>query len=242
MSAIVELTEAQRSVSTQALTWPEQAAAIRVVDEQTYTMAGTMLRGVKGLMKEADNVFDPAVKKAHEAHKAIVAAKNAVVAPLREAETILKRGLADYTAEQERRRLEEERRLQLEADRKAAEERKRLEDERKAELAKAALEGAAKLNAVAAQPAPPPPLAPVVRLTPQTPKVSGVSTRTIWRAEVVDFAALVRYVADHAAEDPNVLSFLTVNLTPLTGIARGSEGKAAIPGVTFRAETVVASR
>jgi len=238
----IELTDAQRAISTQARTWPEQARALKIADDQTYTLAGTMLRGIKALTKEADDVFDPAVKKAHEAHKAILNAKNSVVEPLREAEKILKRGMGDYHAEQERKRLAEETRLREIAERQAAEERKRIEEERKAAIAAAALEGAAKLNAVAQQTPPPPPPAANVIVASFTPKVSGVSTRTVWKVDVFDVPALLRHVVDNAKDHPELLSWVSVNLQPLRELARDEKGETGIPGVRFVSETVVASR
>lgn len=242
MSAVAPLDEAQQAIATTAATWPEQARALKIADEQTYTLAGTMLRGIKALTKEADDVFDPAVKKAHEAHKAVLAAKNSVVEPLREAEKILKRGMADYHAEQERKRLAEEARLREIAERQAAEERKRLEEERKAALAAAAAESAAKLNEVARQAPPPPPPAANVTVASFTPKVSGISTRTIWRVEVFDVPALLRHVVDNAKDRPELLSWVSVNLQPLRELARNERGETGVPGVRFVAETVVASR
>lgn len=242
MSAIIEWTEEQTAISAQAETWPERARSIRITTDLDYAEAGAMLQGVKGLMKEADSVFDAAVKKAHEAHKAIVAAKNGVVAPLKEAEKILKAGMADYHDERERRRLEDQRRLQAEADRLAAEERKRLEAERAREISEAAERGVVDFIEVLAKPEPVPVVAPVVEIRPGTVKLAGVSTRTIWRAEVVDFAALVRYVADRSAESPSVLSLLSADMTRLSEMARALKGTATLPGVTFKSETVVASR
>jgi len=56
-----------------------------------------------------------AEERAHEAHKEALNQKKRAAEPLLEAERILKEGIADYQAELERRRREEEDRLREEA-------------------------------------------------------------------------------------------------------------------------------
>ena len=231
MSAIV-LTEDQRAISTQAETWPERARSIQITDDFGYADAGAMLQGVKALMREADSVFDPAVKKAHEAHKAILAAKKSVTAPLEEAEKILKRGMADYHAEQERLRQAEQRRLQAIADQQA-------EAQRVAAIAAASAESA---EAVAQAIAAPAPIAAVVEIKGRAPKMAGISTRKVWKPEVFDKLALLRWVVETAPTKPYVLGWVSFDNGWLTGVPHDDAGGTAVPGLRFVSETVVASR
>jgi len=240
MDALV-LTDDQQAICAQAETWPERARSIQITSDLDYAEAGAMLKGVKALLKEAGDVFDPAIRKAHEAHKAILAAKNDVTAPLLEAEKILKRGMAGYTEERERLRLEEQRRLQIEADRLAAEERKHLEAERAREISEAADKGAAEFLEALAKPEPVQVAAPVVEIRPSVVKMAGISTRKVWKPEVTDLVALLRYIADNAAERPALLSWVTVNTGALRELAH-ADGETGVPGVRFVCETVVASR
>lgn len=232
MSAIVELTDDQRAICIAAETWPERARSIQIADDFGYADAGAMLQGVKALMREADDVFDGPVKKAHEAHKAILAAKKSVTAPLEEAERILKRGMADYHAEQERLRVQEQRRLQAIADQQA-------EAERVAAIAAASAESAHAVAAVLAAPAP---VAPVVEVKSHAPKMSGISTRKTWKPEVTDKLALLRWVVEHAEAKPYLLNWLTVESQWLMGVPRDPDGATDVPGLRFKSEVVVASR
>jgi len=68
---------------------------------------------------------------------------------------------------------------------------------------------------------------PVIVVAPALAKVSGVSTRTDWRAEVVDKLALIRYVAAH----PEWTNLLEANEPALSGLARSQRSALAIPGV-----------
>jgi len=241
MDAIVELTADQRAIVAQAETWPDRARSIQITCDLEYADAAATLVGVKALIKEAGEVFDPAIKKAHESHKAILAAKQEVTAPLLEAEKIIKRGMADYHAERERLLLEEQRRLQAEADRAAAEERKRLEAERALEISEAADKGVVEFMEALAKPEPVQVAAPVVEIRPSVVKMAGISTRKVWKPEVTDLVALLRYIADNAAERPALLSWVTVNTGALRELAH-ADGETGVPGVRFVCETVVASR
>lgn len=88
---------------------------------QQYTNAQALLQDIKSLQKAVDEYFDPAVKKAFEAHREILSAKKKQSEPLKSAENLLKSKIAEYNKELERqrriveehlRKLEEERRLQ----------------------------------------------------------------------------------------------------------------------------------
>lgn len=91
-------------------------------DEQ-FQNAANFLKTIKAIQKEIDDYFDPAIRKAHEAHKEILNAKKKQSEPLQQAERILKSKISQYHAEEERKRLEEQRRIEEEA-RKKAEERR----------------------------------------------------------------------------------------------------------------------
>jgi len=169
----IALTQEAKDVAALAMTVPERARAIEIRDNESYMRAGEMLTAVKGLLKEIDAAFDPICKRAHEAHKEALNQKRRAAEPLLEAERILKKGIADYQAELERRRREEEDRLREEA----------------------------RLAAAIAEILEEPVAAPVVHVPPAAPKLAGVSARKVWKYRVVDEALIPRQylTVDHAA-------------------------------------------
>lgn len=79
-----------------ALSIPEQAKALTILDDSTYTAAGGLLRSIKGLRAQVDDAFDPIIASAHAAHKKAIEQKRKVEAPLTEGERILKDGMGSY--------------------------------------------------------------------------------------------------------------------------------------------------
>ncbi len=92
---------------------------IEIRDDVQYQAAAEMLKQIKALQKELDAYFDPAISKAYQAHRAMLAAKKKQSEPLKSAENLLKQKIGEYARELERRRREEQERL-----RKLAEERR----------------------------------------------------------------------------------------------------------------------
>jgi hypothetical protein len=170
----------------------------------------------------------PLKQKAFEAHKAICSAEAEMLAPIAEAERVLKTGIATYTAEQ--RRIEEERRRAAEA-----EARKRAEEEQLAAAIEAEQQGATveEVAAVLAEPVVVPKVAPVPVFQP----AKGVSTQRRWSAEVISIRDLCRAIADGKASQELVLP----NMPALNKLAIALKGTMAIPGVrAVSTETAVA--
>ena len=211
----------------QVETWPDRAKALTVRDDAAYMTAGNLLLDIKGLRKQIDDTFDPIIKKAYEAHKAAVAAKRGVEAPLEEAENVIKAGMGNYNRVKEARLREEEARL-------AAERRKQEEEARLAEAV--ALESAGDAEAaeaVLAQPI----IAPVVKI-PNEARVAGISHRENWRAEVIDVLALVRFIAQR----PEFVNLVMPNMPALNSLAKAQRSALNVPGVRAVSEAVVAAR
>jgi hypothetical protein len=235
MTTLELVVDNSREIATEALTWPERARAIAVTSPETYSAAAELLKGIKALRGRIAETFDPHIRRAHEAHKALVRQKADMEAPLTEAETTVKRALGTYTQEQERIRREEERRLAEEA-------RKREEERRLAEAAaletEAAETGNAELLAEAQEMISAPVEAPVVILQSATPKVAGISYRENWKGACTDLAALVKA----AAVRPELLSLLKPNDTAINQMARAQKGRFSVPGCKAWNEPIVASR
>jgi hypothetical protein len=149
--------------------------------------------------------------------------------PLKRAEAELKSKMARWLADQERIRLEEERRLREAAERAQAE----------------ALE--AQLEAMEAAGARPEEIAvairqaemmPVVAPRLEAPESQGIARRKTYKAHVYDLGALIRWVAEHPAQE----NLLAPNQSALNAMARAQGSALRIPGVRVVVEESVAVR
>jgi len=215
-------------VETRALAWPDQANALRIVDTRTFQAAGVMLVDIRGLREEVNAEFDPTIKAANAAHKTAVGAKKRVETPLAEAEATIKRMMAVYQTECERRRAEAQRKLE--------EEMRRMEEEKRLISAEKMLD--AGLPEVADSLMEAPIVIAPVRVA-ALPKADGVSFREVWRAEVTNLADLAAY----AAANPELAVMLIgPNMTGLNQLARTRKSDMNIPGVKAVSEKTVSAR
>jgi len=224
----VLLTPEAEEVSTKALTIPEQANDVKIVDADSYVRASGLWQDIRALRAKVKDSFDPIIKKAHEAHRAALDQKAKVDAPLEMAERTVKKAMNTWDEEQERIRQAEQRRLQEEA-------RKR-EEEARLQAALEAEQAGAKEEAeeILAEPAY---VAPVV-VPKATPKVQGGPVFTTrWFASVTDIKALCRAVADGKASTEYVMGLEKDRLTgivscpALNKMATALKGTMNVPGV-----------
>lgn len=211
-------------VRTEAMAWPDRARAVVIVDDVSYVRAAELTKAIKALRGRIADTFDPHIKMAHDAHKALVRAKADAEAPLTEAEGVLKRTLVAYQEEQEVIRRAEARRLEEEARR--AEESRRL-DEAAALERMAAETGDESMRATAHEvlDAPVPTIAvPVERATP---KVAGISYRDTYAARVTSLPRLIQFVA----KNPQFSHLLTPNATAINQLARAQKEMLQIDGL-----------
>ena len=205
-----------------------QAIVIRTANDRAD--AKTFLIAVKQGQERAHKEFDTMVEKTHSAWKEALAVRASFLTPLEAAEKAVKTLITAYDQEQERIRLDEQRRLQAIADETARKERERLEKEaaklKTPELREARLEQAAAV------------IAPVVTITePEKPK--GESTRKLWRARLTNKAALIQTAADGNEIAVSCLSF---DQTAANRLATATKGAAYCPGIDWYTETSLAMR
>jgi hypothetical protein len=203
------------------------AQSFKIANTGQFIEAGERLKGIKGLMKKIDDVFDPHIKRAHDAHKALVIEKKAHQTPLQTAEALLKRAITVYQIAEEQKRRELEARAQEEA----RKQREKLEAQAAKAAEKGKTEKAEALTIAAASV-----VAPLI--APTTPKVSGISMRTTYSHKVRDMKALVDAVS--AGKVP--LMALLPNTTFLNQQARAMRDSLDYPGVDVIVETGIASR
>lgn len=187
-------------------------AEIAVIDPQSYEQAGEILRNIATVKKEIKALFAEPKKKAAEAHKAICAAENEVLAKVTARENEIRQKMSVYwQAEQKRIAAEQERK------RKEAEEMARIAAE-----AEAAGDEETAAEAVA--------IAAVTEATvTEAPKAAGVSMREVWRAKVVDPDKVPR-------------EYMIVNQSALDALAKATKGSINIPGVEFVKDIVSSVR
>lgn len=210
-----------------ALTLPEQAAELTIVDDAGYTKAGDLLTRIKTLRGEIADTFDPIIKKAHEAHKEALAQKARIETPLVKAESLIKPKIASYHAEQDRKRREEEARL-------LAEQKKVEEDARIAEAAN--LEKAGESEMAERVLDEPPMMAPVV--LPPTPKVQGITVKKVWKGRFDNLDLVIKAAAEG---DRLAKSLLLGNQSALDALARSLKENFKVPGCRAYTDSSVAA-
>lgn len=219
--AVVE-DEAKR----EALAAPKYAAGLSVTDQDTLDYAHAFLKAVKTRAEQIAASFDPQIGRAHELHKSLLAEKKKFTAPLEDAERIVKRTIAGYLAEEERKRNEiEAERARVEAIARAkaeAEYRKAQDASASGNNAKADAiidKAYAELeNATAA--------APVV---PDAPTAHGLALVENWKFQIIDKKLL-------PAE------YLIPDEIKIGRVVRALKGEANIPGVRVYSEKTVSAR
>lgn len=117
----------QEQITTEVQTVTETAKGMQVASPEQYQGAADYLKAVKAAQKKVADHFGPMKEAAHKAWKTITAQESATLAPLTEAEGVLKRNILAYQQAQEAIRQAEQRRLQAEADARARVARERAE-------------------------------------------------------------------------------------------------------------------
>lgn len=204
-------------VENKALSLVEQAGMVKISDSKSYEVAGFLWKTIGEVMKEVKETFDPIVDAAFKAHKKACEQRSKYFDPLAKAQKSVKGLMSDYDAEQERIRREEQRRLE-EIARKEEEERRLLEAIEAEEEAKAngltAQEAAQEAETIINEPV----YVPPVVLPKETPKVKGLSFRTIWKFRVVNVDAIPR-------------QYMIPDEKAIGAIVRSSQGRIRIAGV-----------
>ena len=242
------------------------ATSLVIDSNDMYEIAASELSAIKKRAKELEAKRVSLTKPLDEVKKGLMDLFRVPLEKLTSAETAIKKAMIAYTDEQERKRREEQARLdaiarqqrealEREAKEKAelaakaeaaakeeqakiaaianAETRAKLEAENaeKAEAAKAAAAEAEALQLAAAV------------VTPQvavqnTAQAAGVSARVNWKAEVLNKAELIAFIANNQ----QYANLLDVNQSALNQLARGMRDLMKIPGVKAYQEKIIASR
>jgi hypothetical protein len=206
------------------------AESYEINSMETFKAASDVLKSFKALTKEINESFDPIIKQAHKAHKEAIAQRDKHLKPVKAAEKIMKKKIADYNAILEAERKAEQARLDEEA---RVEREKRMQEALKAseaadqQAAMGDMAGAAEIQREAQEMAEK--AVEIKADKAEKEKVEGLSFREVWKAEITDSAAVPREwcIPDESA---------------IKQFAKATKGKQSIPGVRIYCDKVPITR
>lgn len=216
--------EAQLQVAGQ--TAIDFAKSLTIVNDEDNRKAADFLKEIKKRGKAIQDYWKGPKQTAQAAHKAICDREKAMLAPLAEAEKIVKGSMVKYQAAVEKARREAEE----EAKRKQQEERERL----LAEAVQAEKEGRTMDAAVGVA------MAEMVEdmespdVGVKAEKVEGIGVKKTWKAKVVSERDVPAYV--------NGMEIRKIDLSALNALARMYKGSLKIPGIEFYEESSISVR
>jgi len=228
MSAIAPIAIPETvAIQTETTDLVTRARDLHIIDVTEYQRGAEMLKAAKTIASNIAAEFSDPKQRAHEAHKSICALESKLLEPLKTAEQVIKRKLAEWTEEQERASRVEEARLRDLA-RKQDEERRMaeallLEEEGATEEAEAVLDA--------------PMIAPVIAM-PAPVKIDGISYRTIYRGEVVNAVQFLQWLIEHPDRIREVIDF---KASGLNNLAKSIGSSVEVPGLRVTSEKSVAS-
>lgn len=248
----------QEALMRQANAVYDVAAEFVIDGPETYQVAADELRDIKARISRLDEQRKSITKPLDDAKKAVMALFNPVIDRLTEAEKSVKGAILTYQDEQERKRKEEQARLEAAARaereraeaaaRAQAEEARRLLEEsqraaaaesaeirRQAEELRQQAEQAA-ANAAAAQVIAETVVAPAAVEVIDAPQ--GIGTRGSVEFEVESMLDLVKHIAEH----PELVNLLKTDDVKLRAYVRAVGTSARIPGVRVFVKRSITSR
>lgn len=94
--------ENEETIRPLVLQAPEEARGLLIADDASYSSAGGFLTKLKTMKERVHTIFDPIVKAAYAAHKAATGRRSELLAPIEEADKIVRSELGRYKAEKDR--------------------------------------------------------------------------------------------------------------------------------------------
>lgn len=217
------------------------AQAYKIDSPAMYSAAADDLKKIKAKAKELEEQRKALTQPLDAVKSGIMDLFRGATEYLDQAERTLKGAMLTYSQEQERIAAEKQRQAEAEAQA----ERDRLAAE-SAQKAQEAAEAAAKGDMAAADAAQQEAailqvqsvIAPAPVVSSGAQKLSGISMRDNWKAEVTDKLALVKYVL----ENPQYIDWLEVDMKPLNQMAKALKTNLSVPGVKAINDRTVSAR
>ena len=203
----------------------EQAKILTINNPTDYEGAAEFTKQVKTLNKRIKDYWEPLKKSARASWQSLVDREKELLTPLEQAETEVKKKMAAY----QRKVQEEERAARL-----LAEKLKREESERLLQQATEAAEKGNEMESeiLLAQAEIIETTKPVIQM--QAPTARGISTRTMYKAKIVDESKVPVEVAG--------VTIRPVDISAINKLAQASKGKLQIPGIEIYTEDSVSVR
>ena len=220
-------TAEEKSLDTQVSQVELRVQALSVDSEVAYGMAGELLKQVKQMQKTITAYWEPMRVSAKQNYDVVLAKKKEMLDPMNSAEKVLKKKMGTYTLEQERkaRELEEKRRREAEeAAARKLEEAVQLESNGDAGGAEFAMVEAEMYDSYAE----------TVTVKPETPTVTGVSTRKTWKIKSLDPSKVPVFF--------NGVELRPVDEKAVLRLVKASKGQINIPGVEIEEDVVLSAR
>ena len=220
MTHVIDITPETQAIVDKSENFALEIQTFKVIDQEDYSTAGNYLRDIKGATKQLNDLRKSMTAPLDESKKRIMEFFRKPLDILSKAEGALKCGMLTYQQEQERKRREEEARLQE----KARKEAERLAARAEKAEANGNIEKAETLRQEAQEKEM---LTPVVASPVE--KVAGISTKKVWKFEIVN-------------EDLIPREYMIADEARIGKVVRATAGTLTIPGVRIYAEDVLAAR
>lgn len=202
----------------------EEARGLVVSNNEQYQGAMDFLRKIKNKFLGLDTLRKSITKPIDLSKERIMELFRPSLEILKQAEEITKKVALTYQQEQEKKRREDEARLQELARREEERKRKALEERAVKAEEKGNLGKAEELRQKAEEVSVPIPI-----IASQVPKIEGVVIKTLWKYRIID---------------PNLVprEYLVINEKMLQQIATATKGTLKVDGVEFYSEENISSR
>lgn len=220
----------EETIKQEALTIVKQATLVKITDQPSYDFACALLtEQIKPFRKRWQDYWEDVKKPAYAAYKAIQAKFNEGDEPLAKAERQVKAEIIVWEAEQDR--------IRMELQRKAEEDARKAEEEERSRLAALAeIEGASEEEVESITAAPMVVVAPPVAPTYQ--RAAGVSTRENWKCRVTDMKKLCAAIGKGQVP----VNYVLPNEPALNARAKADKATLNIPGVVSYNDPVISGR
>lgn len=258
----LKVPQPEQAVFKSAINALNMAKAYTIDSADMRDLAARELTKIKALQKSVDDQRKAITKPIDVAKKAVMDLFRAPTDYLEQAEVILKGAIQTFDRAEQQKRIAEQAALEeaarverarlaaeaaareavaLEEARKMREAAEKAEAEGKAEeAARLQSEAASRIEQGAAEFVTLQQTAQLITapVTAAPRATAGVSTRKVWKAEVSDKLALVRFVAEH----PEYVDLLDANMPAINKIALALKANCPIEGVRVFEDSVLAAR
>jgi len=186
--------------------------ALKIEDDEQLQETGEFVQRIKGKQKEVKDLFEKERLERYDKLQETYAKINALIDPLKKAETIVKEKLGEYRKEQKRKAAEEEQKRLAELKKEAED---RLLEEAEANGDESILDDELMI--------------PKPNLEIKVPKIKGVSFTEVWLFKIVDVDKIPR-------------RYMMPDEKKIQGIVDALKAKTAIEGIEVYSEERVGAK